>query len=195
MHRNSTSVSTKQERIAALAKQSPQMAFTSLAYLMDIDWLKEAYRRTRKDGAVGVDGVTADEYEQDLEGNLQRLLDRAKSGTYHAPPVRRVHIPKGGSTTETRPIGIPTLEDKVLQRAVVMLLEPIYEQDFLDCSYGFRPGRSAHQALESFRKQTDGLSGRLGLGGGHPEVLRQLWIMAICGRFSNFGCVTACCCA
>jgi group II intron reverse transcriptase/maturase len=153
MHRNSTDVFTKQERIAALAKQSPQMAFTSLAYLMDIDWLKEAYRRTRKDGAVGVDGVTAAEYEQDLEGNLQRLLDRAKSATYRAPPVRRVHIPKGGSTTETRPIGIPTLEDKVLQRAVVMLLEPIYEQDFSDCSYGFRRGRSAHQALDSFRNQ------------------------------------------
>jgi len=153
MPRNSRSVSTKQERIAALAKQSPQMAFTSLAYLMDIDWLKEAYRRTRKDGAVGVDGMTAAEYEQDLEGNLQRLLDRAKSGTYRAPPVRRVHIPKGGSSTETRPIGIPTLEDKLLQRAVVMLLEPIYEQDFLDCSYGFRPGRSAHQALKSFRDQ------------------------------------------
>jgi RNA-directed DNA polymerase len=153
MPRNSRNVSTKQERIAALAKQSPQMAFTSLAYLMDIDWLKEAYRRTRKNGAVGVDGVTAAEYEQDLEGNLQRLLDRAKSGTYRAPPVRRVHIPKGGSSTETRPIGIPTLEDKVLQRAVVMLLEPIYEQDFLDCSYGFRPRRSAHQALKSFRSQ------------------------------------------
>ena len=76
-----------------MAKQSPQMAFTSLAYLMDIDWLREAYRRTRKDGAVGVDGMTAEEYEQDLEGNLQNLLDRAKSGTYHAPPVRRVHMP------------------------------------------------------------------------------------------------------
>jgi len=151
MHRNSTSVSTKQERIAVLAKQSPQMAFTSLAYLMDIEWLTEAYRRTRKDGAVGVDGMTAEEYEQDLEGNLQRLLDRTKSGTYHAPPVRRVHIPKGGSSTETRPIGIPTLEDKVLQRAVVMLLEPIYEQDFMDYSFGFRPRRSAHQALETFR--------------------------------------------
>ena len=105
MHRTSTTVSTKQQRIATWAKQSPPMAFTSLAYLMDIDWLTEAYRRTRKDGAVGVDGVTADQYEQDLEGNLQRLLDRAKSGTYRAPPVRRVHIPKGGSTTETRPIG------------------------------------------------------------------------------------------
>jgi RNA-directed DNA polymerase len=153
MHRNSTIVSTKQERIAGLAKQSPQMAFTSLAYLMDIDWLKEAYQRTRKDGAVGVDGVTAEEYEQDLEGNLRRLLDRVKSGAYQAPPVRRVYIPKGGSSTETRPLGIPTLEDKVLQRAVVMLLEPIYERDFLDCSYGFRSGRSAHQALEFFRNQ------------------------------------------
>ncbi len=154
MHRNSTTVSTKQKRIAALAKQSPEMVFTSLAYLIDIDWLKEAYRRTRKNGAVGVDGVTAEKYEQDLEGNLQSLLDRAKSGTYQAPPVRRVYIPKGGSSTETRPLGIPTLEDKVLQRAVVMLLEPIYEQVFLDCSYGFRPGRSAHQALTSFRDQT-----------------------------------------
>lgn len=159
MPRNSTTVSTKQERIATLAKRSPEMAFTSLAYLMDIDWLLEAYRRTRKDGAVGVDGVTADEYAQDLVGNLQSLLDRAKSGTYQAPPVRRVHIPKGGSTTETRPLGIPTLEDKILQRAVVMLLEPIYEQDFLDCSYGFRPGRSAHEALASFRDQT--MNGRL----------------------------------
>ena len=139
-------VSTKQQRIATLAKQSPHMAFTSLGYLMDIDWLKEAYRRTRKDGAVGVDGVTAEEYEEDLEGNLQGLLDRAKSGTYQAPPVRRVHIPKGGSTSETRPLGVPTLEDKILQRAIVMLLAPIYEQDFLDCSHGFRPGRSAHDA-------------------------------------------------
>ena len=147
-------VSTKQQRIATLAKQSPHMAFTSLAYLMDIDWLKEAYRRTRKDGAVGVDGVTAEEYEEDLEANLQGLLDRAKSGTYRAPPVRRVHISKGGSTTETRPLGVPTLEDKVLQRAIVMLLEPIYEQDFLDCSHGFRPGRSANDALKSFRDQT-----------------------------------------
>jgi group II intron reverse transcriptase/maturase len=131
-----------------LAKQSPEMAFTSLAYHMDEEWLREAYRRTRKDGAVGVDGVTAAEYEQDLQGNLQRLLNRAKSGTYRAPPVRRVHIPKG-SGSETRPIGIPTLEDKILQRAIVMLLEPIYEGDFSESSFGFRPRRSAHQALEA----------------------------------------------
>ena len=80
------------------------MALTSLAYLMDIDWLKEAYQRTRKDGPAGVDGVTAEQYEQDLEGNLQSLLDRAKSGTYKAPPLRRVHIAKGNSKTETRPL-------------------------------------------------------------------------------------------
>jgi RNA-directed DNA polymerase len=152
MHRNSSPVSTKQQRVATLAKQSPQMGFTSLAYLMDIDWLHEAYRRTRKDGAAGVDGMTAADYEANLEGNLQSLLDRAKAGTYRAPPVRRVHIPKG-TRTETRPIGIPTLEDKILQRAVAMLLEPIYEQDFYDCSFGFRPGRSAHQALESLWQQ------------------------------------------
>jgi retron-type reverse transcriptase len=85
------------------------MAFTSLAYLMDIDWLKAAFYRTRKDGAPGVDGQTWHDYAKDLEANLQSLLDRAKSGTYRAPPVRRVHIPKGGSSTETRPIGIPTV--------------------------------------------------------------------------------------
>jgi group II intron reverse transcriptase/maturase len=126
------------------------MAFTTLAHHIDIDWLREAFRRTRKDGATGVDGQSADEYATNLEGNLRSLLDRAKSGTYRAPPVRRVHIPKGDGT-QTRPIGIPTFEDKVLQRAVAMLLEAVYEQDFLDCSYGFRSGRSAHQALDTLQ--------------------------------------------
>jgi RNA-directed DNA polymerase len=153
------SVFTKQQRIAELAKRSPQMAFTTLAHLMDIDWLNEAFQRTRRDGAPGVDGQTWAGYAEDLEANLQSLLDRAKSGTYRAPPVRRVHIPKAGSTTETRPIGIPTLEDKVLQRAIVMLLEPIYEQDFDSGSYGFRPGRSAHQALEALWRQTTQVGG------------------------------------
>ncbi len=92
-----------------LAKRSPQMGFTSLAYLMDIDWLREAFYRTRKNGAPGVDGQTWAEYAEHLEEHLQSLLDRAKSGTYRAPPVRRVHIPKGGSNTETRPIGIPNV--------------------------------------------------------------------------------------
>jgi RNA-directed DNA polymerase len=154
MPRNSTSVCTKQQRIAELAKRSPSMGFTSLAYLMDIDWLREAFYRTRKDGAPGVDGQTWNEYAKNLEINLQSLLDWAKSGSYRAPPVRRVYIPKAGSNTETRPIGIPSLEDKVLQRAVVMLLEPIYEQDFYIGSYGFRPGRSAHQALADLWQRT-----------------------------------------
>jgi RNA-directed DNA polymerase len=154
MLRNPDVVSTRQERIASLASQSPPMGFTSLAYLMDLPWLLEAYHRTRKTGATGVDGQTWHEYGQNLEANLQSLLDRAKSGRYTAPPVKRAHIPKAGDPTQTRPIGIPTLEDKVLQRAVVMLLGPIYEQDFVDGSYGFRPGRGAHQALERLWKET-----------------------------------------
>lgn len=150
-------ISTKQERIAALAKQMPEEALTSLSHHIDIEWLKEAYRRTRKDGATGVDAVTAQEYERELEGNLERLLDAAKGGTYRAPPVKRVLIPKGKGGT--RPIGIPTFEDKLLQRAVVMVLEPLYEQDFHDCSHGFRPGRSAHDALESLWKSMMGMGG------------------------------------
>jgi RNA-directed DNA polymerase len=152
-------VSTKQQRIAELARQSPEMGFTSLAHFIDIDWLREAFARTRKDGAVGVDGQDGEDYAVHLKANLQALLDRAKSGTYRAPPVRRVHIPKAGSATETRPLGIPTFEDKVLQRAVVMVLEAIYEVDFKACSYGFRPGRSAHQALESLWRQAMNMGG------------------------------------
>src|SRR5262249_57669580 len=106
----------------------------------------------------GVDGPRAGDCGLTLLDNLLSLLDRANAGAYRAPPVRRVRIPKE-TGTETRPLGIPTLEDKVLQRAVVMALEPIYEQDFLDCSYGFRPGRSAHQALEALRRQLMQLGG------------------------------------
>ena len=143
---SSEDISTKLERIAEQAKRAPGMVFRSLAHNLDIEWLHEAYKRTRKDGATGVDGQSATEYAVNLTANLRQLLERAKSGTYVAPPVRRVHIPKG-SGKETRPLGIPTFEDKVLQRAVAMVLESVYEQDFLDCSYGFRPRRSAHQAL------------------------------------------------
>lgn len=155
----STTVSTKLERIAKLAREMPQVALTTLAHHIDIDWLREAYRRTRKDGATGVDRQTADEYARKLEENLRSLLEQAKSGSYVAPPVRRVHIPKGDGS-QTRPIGIPTFEDKVLQRAVVMVLEAVYEQSFLNCSYGFRPGRSAHQALRVVQSQTVKMAGR-----------------------------------
>lgn len=139
-------VSTKIQRIAELAKRHPARSFVSLAHHIDLHWLWEAYDRIRKDGAPGIDGVTAEAYEQDLLGNLQRLLEAAKSGSYKAPAVRRVWITKADGS-KTRPLGIPTLEDKILQRAVVMILEAIFEQDFLDVSYGFRPNRSAHQAL------------------------------------------------
>lgn len=147
----SESVYTKLHRIAMQAKDAPQMVFNNLAHLVDLALLREAYRRTRKDGAPGVDGTTAADYARNLEENLQGLLDRMKSGLYYAPSVKRVHIPKDDKGN-TRPIGIPTFEDKVLQRAVAMVLEAIYEQDFLDCSYGFRPKRSAHQALEAIRR-------------------------------------------
>ena len=151
-------VSTRLQRVAGLAKEAPGMAFTTLSHHIDVALLKEAYRRTRKDGATGVDGQTAVEYAVNLEENLRGLVDRAKSGTYRAPPVRRVRIPKGDGT-ETRPIGIPTFEDKVLQRAVAMVLEAVYEQDFLHFSYGFRPGRSAHQALEAIWQGVTGMRG------------------------------------
>lgn len=151
-------VFTKLQRIAELARQAPQMAFTSLSHHIDVEFLREAYRRTRKNGAPGVDDMTANEYARNLENHLQSLLDRFKSGTYRAPPVRRVHLAKGDG--KTRPIGIPTFEDKVLQRAVQMVMEAVYEQDFLPCSYGFRPGRSAHQALHALWK------GLMDMGGG-----------------------------
>ena len=149
-------ISTRQEKLAKLAQIEPKLVLTTLAHHIDAVWLREAYRRTRKNGAVGVDGVTAEQYE----ANLASLLERFKSGRYRAPAVRRVHIPKPGKANKTRPIGIPTLEDKVLQRAVLMLLEPVYEQDFLNCSYGFRPGRSAHQALDALWR------GLMSMGGG-----------------------------
>ena len=135
----------------------PETAIRSLSHHIDLDWMAEAHRRTRKGGAVGVDGQTAEAFASNLEANLQSLIDRAKSGSYRAPPVRRVEIPKGGG--KTRPIGVPTFEDKVLQRAVHMVLEPLYEQDFYDFSYGFRPGRSAHDALNAVRDAAHLLDG------------------------------------
>jgi RNA-directed DNA polymerase len=141
------SISTKLQRIAKLANEMPEATLTTLAHHIDVEWLEEAYRQTRKDGAVGVDGETAAEYAKNLPIRLESLLNRAKLGDlYRAPPVRRVYIPK--SDGGERPLGIPTFEDKVLQRAVKMVMEAVYEQDFLDCSYGFRPGRSQHQALQ-----------------------------------------------
>ena len=138
-------LSTKRQWIAELARRKPGQVLFSLHHLIDMEWMQEAYELTRKDGAAGIDGVTAAEYEANLEANLLDLLERIKSGRYKAPPVRRTYIPKADGSQ--RPLGIPTFEDKVAQRAIVMVLETVYEQDFLPCSYGFRPRRSAHEAL------------------------------------------------
>lgn len=150
-------ISTRLQRIAKLAREAPTMAIRTLAHHIDVEFLRVAYQQTRKDGAPGVDNQTAAEYAANLEANLQSLHDRFKSGTYRAPPVRRVEIPKGDGTL--RALGIPTFEDKVLQRAVAMVLSAVYEQDFLDCSYGFRPSRSAHQALDALWKATMDVGG------------------------------------
>jgi group II intron reverse transcriptase/maturase len=142
-------VSTKQQQIAELASAHPKRVFTSLHHYIDYEWLYRAYVHTRKDGAVGVDRQTSEQYAENLKENLETLLERLRSGQYRAPAIRRTYIPKGKG--ERRPLGIPTFEDKIAQRAVSMLLEPLYEQDFKDCSYGFRKGRSAHQALRALR--------------------------------------------
>jgi RNA-directed DNA polymerase len=138
-------LSTKRQRIAELARSKPGTALFLLHNVIDLEWMQEAYELTRKDGATGIDGVTATDYEANLEANLRDLLERIKSGRYKALPVRRAFIPKADGTR--RPLGIPTFEDKIAQRAIAMVLEAVYEQDFLSCSWGFRPGRSAHGAL------------------------------------------------
>ncbi|WP_247440098.1 reverse transcriptase domain-containing protein [Bradyrhizobium sp. 139] len=138
-------LSTKRQRIAELARRKPETALFTLHHHIDLEWMQEAYELTRKDGALGIDGVTAKDYEANLQANLADLLERIKSGRYKAPPVRRTYIPKADGSQ--RPLGIPTFEDKVAQRAIVMVLEAVYEQDFLPCSHGFRPGRSAYEAL------------------------------------------------
>jgi RNA-directed DNA polymerase len=142
---NPANLSTKRQWIADLARRKPGTVLFSLHHLIDLEWMQEAYALTRKDGAQGIDGMTAAEYEANLEANLMDLVDRIKSGRYKAPPVRRTYIPKADGSR--RPLGIPTFEDKVAQRAVVMVLEAVYEQDFRACSYGFRPRRTAHEAL------------------------------------------------
>lgn len=145
-------VLTKQQRIAENARRYSGESLTALAHHIDMIWMQEAYRQTRKDAAAGIDGITSKDYAERLNDNLDELINRAKSGRYRAPAVRRVHIPKGKGK-ETRPLGIPTFEDKILQKAVKMVVEPVFEQDFLNCSYGFRPGRSQHMAINKMWKE------------------------------------------
>ncbi len=143
-------ISTQLRQIAEQACQHPDRVFTSLAHLMDVDFLREAYRRVRKDGAPGLSGVTAKEYAENLEENLEDLHRRLKGGIYIAPAIKRVWIDK--EKGKKRPIGITEFEDKIAQKAVAMLLSAVYEQDFYNFSYGFREGCSAHQALKEIRE-------------------------------------------
>jgi RNA-directed DNA polymerase len=153
----SPTVTPTLQRIAAQAVREPDRVFTTLAHLIDVDFLREAYGQTRKASAPGIDGVTAQADAEHLDEHLRDLHERLRRGRYQAPPVERVWLEKddGGQ----RPIGKPTFEDKSVQRAVAMLLEAIYAQDFHDCSYGFRQGRSPHDALHELRERcmTEGI--------------------------------------
>jgi RNA-directed DNA polymerase len=140
-------------RVVDRAKREPEGRFHSLAHLIDIAALNRAYRRQRATAAVGVDGITKEQYGQNLDANFEDLHARLKSKQYRHQPIRRVHIPKGQG--QTRPIGVSAFEDKVVQDAVREVLEAIYEQDFLDCSYGFRPKRSAHDAVRTLNRVVD----------------------------------------
>ena len=134
------------DRLTELAKEEPKRQFFSIAHLITEAALDAAFRSLRKDASAGIDGVTYEPYETNIEENIRQLHQRLKEGKYRAQPLRRVYIPKEDG--KQRPISIPALEDKIVQKAVVNLLTAIYEQDFLECSYGFRPGRGQHQALE-----------------------------------------------
>ena len=145
------SVSTRRQRIVLAARKNRHEPLTALNHHMDLNWMGEAYRNVRRNAAPGIDGQTVAQYGANLVENLRDLQERAKSGAYRAPAVRRAYVPK--NEKEDRPIGIPTTEDKILQRAVAMILEPIYEQEFLPFSFGFRRGRSQHDALDYLREQ------------------------------------------
>ena len=152
---NSESVETKLQRIAEKARKEPDCQFTSLFHLMDMELLRGCFEGLRKDAASGIDRVTKEEYGKDLEGNLYRLVERLHRMSYIPQPVLRVYIPKPGSTKQ-RPLGIPALEDKLVQSGLVRILEAIYEGDFIEDSYGFRPGRGCHDALRTLSLEVEG---------------------------------------
>ena len=137
---------TDSDRIAELAKEDPKRQFFSIAHLITVEKLYETFRKLRKDASAGIDGVTYAQYETNAKENIRQLHQRLKEGKYQVQPLRRVYIPKEDG--KQRPISIPALEDKLVQKVAVDLLNAIYEQDFLECSYGFRPGRGQHQALD-----------------------------------------------
>ena len=149
----SLGMSTGLRKVAERAKREPAGRFHSLAHLIDEELLAGAFARLRGDAAVGVDGITKESYGQDLQRNLRGLHERLRTKRYRHQPIRRVHIPK--EKGRTRPIGISTIEDKVVQSALREVLQAIYEQDFVDCSYGFRPGRGAHDAVRALTRAVD----------------------------------------
>ena len=144
--RDRANMSPEHIRIAELAKEDRARKFSSIAHLLTVEALHEAFKKLRKDASAGVDRVNYAEYAAEVRENLQELHDRLKQGQYRAQPLRRIYIPKEDG--RQRPISIPSLEDKIVQKAVADLLQAIYEQDFLNCSYGFRPGRGAQDALD-----------------------------------------------
>ena len=139
-------MSTELSRITELAKEDKQRQFTSIAHLLTMEALYAAFLNLRKEASAGVDGVRYSEYAENAWENLGKLHERMKTGRYRAEPLRRIYIPKEDG--KQRPISIPSLEDKIVQKATADLLNAIYEQDFLECSYGFRPGRGAQDALD-----------------------------------------------
>ena len=134
------------ERIAGRARRESWCRFTALAHLLDEEFLKECYNKLERNRAGGIDGVSWQEYGKQLDENIKRLVERMKAKRYKPQPVLRVYIPKDEHSK--RPLGLPAVEDKIVQKGIACILEAIYEQDFLDCSYGFRPGRDCHQALK-----------------------------------------------
>ncbi len=154
MHRNREPVGTKLLRIAEKARQDRGCKFTSLFHLVNEDLLRECFERLRKDAASGIDKITKEEYGKDLAANLASLVGRLHKMSYIPQPARRVYIPKPGSTKQ-RPLGIPSLEDKLVQAALVRILEAIYEADFIEDSYGFRPERGCHDALRELSVEVE----------------------------------------
>jgi group II intron reverse transcriptase/maturase len=146
-------MSTQLGQIAKKAKLDRNAQFTSLAHLLTPAFLKETWRMMNRKAASGVDGESTEQFASEMEERVEEICRQLKAGAYRAPPVRRVEIPKGPGKSGTRPLGIPTVADRLLQRAVARILEAVFEADFLDCSFGFRPGRNPHHALQAFRRQ------------------------------------------
>jgi group II intron reverse transcriptase/maturase len=184
VRRNEEPVATKLQRIAEKAHQEPSFKFTNLFYLMNDELLRGCFQRLRKDAAAGIDGVTKEEYAENIDTNLVNLLERLHRMAYIPQPVRRVYIPKPGSD-KLRPLGVTCLEDKLVQSGIVRILEAVYEQDFIGDSYGFRPHRSCHQALRALNGTIEkGLVSYIAEADikGFYNNMDQSWIMEFLGH-------------